>query len=175
MLNLVQSPGSGFSVGSSISWLGDKVTTWVNQQVDRKMVDAGNAFVVRAQSLAPVKTGTLRASIDYQVIGRTLTIIIGAPWGIFQEFGTRTIPPHPFIRPALNEINRIFGTDVEILFNRPGGSQWGGIFAHQGGFILPHNLTAKERAHVAKHLLPVSKKFHRGNVKRAKFRVRPFS
>ena len=175
MLSLVQSPGSGFGIGASLNWLGDKVVSWVDQQIDRRLNEAGAAVVARAQALAPVRTGFLRSQEDYQIIGRTLTIILGAPYDVFTEFGTRRMAPHPHIRPALQEMRRIFGTDVEILFNRPGGDQWGGIFAHGGELALPHGLSHREREHVRRHVLPVLKKYHRGNVKRAKVRIRKFS
>ena len=160
---------------SSLSWLGDKVMSWVDQQIDQRLNDAGAAWLARSQSLAPVRTGFLRSQEDDQVIGRTLTIILGANYDIFTEFGTRRQRPAPHIRPALQEMRRIFGTDVEILFNRPGGDQWGGIFAHGGELVLPHGLSHREHEHVRRHVLPVLKKYHRGNVKRAKVRIRKFS
>lgn len=165
MISLIQ---SGFQ------WLGDQVVQAVNRDIDLMLNQAGTLWLQRSQALAPVRTGRLRAEEDYQVADRTLVLIMGAPYDIFQEFGTRNIPPHPHVRPALNEMSRIFGTSVEMVFNRPGGSQWSGIHAHEGGFVLPHDLTPKQRAHVARHLLPVSKSLHRGNVRRAKFRVRRF-
>lgn len=172
MLNFVS---SGFGVGGAVSWLGNQVETWVNQQIDRKLNEAGAAWLARSRSLAPVRTGYLRSQEDYQIIGRTLTLIMGASYDIFTEFGTRRMMPMPHVRPALQEMKRIFGTDVELYFNRPGGSTWGGVYAHGGELALPHGLSRKERAHLAKHVLPVVKKFHRGNVRRAKIRVRPFS
>lgn len=173
MFNLVQSSG-GFSAGALINWLGAQVTSFVNRQVDQKLNQAGAAWRARSRSLAPVKTGDLVSKEDYQVANHTLILIMGSEHDIFVEFGTRHMRPQPHVRVALLDMNKVFGTTVELEFNRPGGSTWTGIHAHQGGFILPHNLTAKQRAHVATHLLPVSRRLHRGMVKRAKMRVRRF-
>ena len=161
-------------VTSTFQWLGDQVTGFVDRQVDQRLNAAGVAWLARSQALAPVKTGYLRSQEDYQVIGRTLTLIMGAPYDVFQEFGTRTLRPRPHVRPALLEMRRIFGTDVALEFNRPGGSQWGGIFASGADFVVPSNLTPKQREHVRQHLIPASAKLHRGAVKRAKMRVRRF-
>ncbi len=143
-------------------------------------------MVARAQALAPFKSGALRGSIRYEVsgggggvrlglgglytAGKTLIIEVGVPYGIFQEFGTRHIRPHPYIRPALNEIGRIFGAELGIQFNTP--TYGSPVYAHQAGFTHPKHLTNRQKAHIATHLLPASKRHFKGNVKRAKLHVR---
>jgi hypothetical protein len=169
-----------FGVTSTVQWLGAQVTGFVDRQLDQRLNQAGEAWLARSRALAPVKTGFLRSQEDYQVIGRTLTLIMGAPYDIFQEFGTRNIRPRPHIRPALLEMQRIFGTDVALEFNRPGASVWTGLYAHEGRFIEPSKiqprpLTHRQREHVRQHLMPVSKRLHKGAVKRAKMRVRRFT
>src|SRR6185437_198966 len=101
MLGLVQTT-------SSMIWNGSGVMAWVDRQIDMKMVQAGNAWKARSQALAPVKTGFLRSQEDFQVIGRTLTIIIGANYDLYTERGTRRMAPRPHIFPALQEMSRIF-------------------------------------------------------------------
>jgi hypothetical protein len=128
-----------------------------------------------SRSLAPVKTGELRAMEDYRVQGNELILIMGSGHDLFQEFGTRNIPPHPHVRPALNAISRIWGTNVVLDFNAPYISS--PVLHHKGSFIVPSGiqpkpLTAKQRHHVQNVLKPSAKGLHRGNVKRAKFRVR---
>ena len=158
-------------IDSTFTWLGDKVLQAITGDIERKLHTAGAAIRSRAYMLAPKKTGAMAASIDYRVVGSTLTIFVGAPYGMFQEFGTRSIRPHPDIRPALNELGRIFGSTIEMAFNTPVYAQ--PIIAHQAGFIVPKTLTPKQKAHVAAHLLPTSKRHYKGNVRRARLYARP--
>lgn len=161
------------SVSSAFTWLGDKVLSTVLGDLDRRMVDAGNRGLAVMHSLAPRKTGFLVAQETFQVADHTLIFIFGAPYDIFQEFGTRHIRPHPHIRPGLNAIGHTLGFNIEMDFNRPEMTgQW--IRAEGAGFILPSTLTRKQRQHVQRHLVPVSKWHHHGNVKKAGMRVRRF-
>ncbi len=162
------------SVTSTINWLGQKVLDGVLGDIDMRLRQGGEAWLAESRALAPVKSGRLRAEEGYRVENRTLILMMGAPYDIFQEFGTRTIRPHPHVRPAMAAIGRIFGGDIEMNFNTMATGMWTGIHAFEGGFVVPKNLTAKQRMHVQRHLLPVSKRLHRGNVKRAKMRVRRF-
>lgn len=179
---LVQTPGPR---GSSFKWLGQQVMGYVSQKVDDRLRATGERIVARAQQLAPVDTGALRSSIGYLVAGeglrRTLVIDVGMSYGIYQEFGTRNIPPHPFIRPALNELSRLWGIDVQMAFNHAGPRTWQGIhYSHTRktpGYVIPSSiqprpLNARQRAHVANRLQPSATRLHRGNVKRAKMVVR---
>lgn len=58
-----------------------------------------------AKQLAPVDTGRLRSSITWKLghDARGLYAEIGSnvEYAIFQELGTRFVPPHPYLRPAL--------------------------------------------------------------------------
>lgn len=162
--------GFSGSPGFSFQWLGSQVTGFVDRLVEQKLRASGAEWLAISRSLAPVDTGRLRAEEDFRVIGKTLTLIMGTPYDIFQEFGTRYIRPHPHVRPALNAIGRIWGTTIEMEFAAPQIAR--PIFAHKGGFVVPQELTPKQRHHVVTHLLPTSRRLHRGNVKRAKFRVR---
>lgn len=167
----------------AFEWFGDRISRYVNDRIDRSMHAMGEAVVARAQQLAPVRTGALRESIYYTVEyneggGRhVLHINAGAPYAVFQEFGTRNIPPHPFIRPALAEAGRAWGFDLAMDFASPGTQ---GLLASTGAGRRPgyaaasgsRPLTPKQIAHVEKHLIPGVKRWHRGNVKRARFHVR---
>jgi len=157
-------------IGSTFTWLGDRVIRAVTGDIERRLHTAGAAVRTRAYQLAPKKTGYLAASIDYRVVGSTLTIYVGAPYGMFREFGTRTSRPTPYIRPALNELSRIFGSTINMAFNTPVYAN--PVIAHQAGFVVPKTLTPKQRAHVAAHLLPASKRHYKGNVRRAKLYAR---
>lgn len=164
-------------------WLGNQVKAAVDGVIESRLARAGNLVVQRARQYAPVRTGALRASIAYSVTKDAagkwrLVISVGMPYGIYQEFGTRNIPPHPFIRPALNEIGRVFGGQVEMNFANPGGH---GLLASTGagrkpGYAASNHpsykpLTAKQIQHVQGKLIPGVKKYHTGNTKRARFTV----
>ena len=163
-------------------WFGDRITQYVNDRIDRSMHAMGEAVVARAQALAPVKTGALRNSIYYVVEyneggGRhVLHINVGMSYGIFQEFGTRNMMPHPFIRPAMAEVGRAWGFDLAMDFASPGTT---GLLASTGRGRKPgysaavgsRPFTARQASHVERHLIPGVKKWHRGNVKRARFHV----
>ena len=158
-------------------WLGDQVENVLRQNIDERLQAAGATWLSLSRSMAPKKTGFLAAEEGFTVANGVLTLVMGAPYDIFQEFGTRNIRPHPHVRPALNAISRILGSEVVMDFNTIGPSTWQGLHAHKGTFIKPSSiqprpLTRAQHEHVRKHLMPVSAALHRGNVKRAKFRVR---
>lgn len=176
-VGLVQS-GRGYS----FRWLGDQVRAFVGRTIEDRLFQAGERVVARARQLVPVDTGALRESIGYVVSGdglrRTLSIQVGMPYGIYQEFGTRNIPPRPYIRPALNELGRLWGIDVQMAFAHGGPSTWQGIYHTRGGryvvpsAIQPRPLTARQRAHVANVLQPSADRLHRGDTRRARMVVR---
>ena len=70
----------------------------------------------RAKALAPVDTGRLRSSITWE-LGRDeqgLVARIGSnvEYAAYQEFGTRTVPASPYLRPALDAVVRRGGGGV---------------------------------------------------------------
>ena len=171
------------------SWFGDaagKVKEWVHAKVEARLFVLGERIVSRAKQLAPVKTGALRDSIGFVVAYDdgggmpSLHVQVGEPYGVYQEFGTRNIPPHPFIRPALNEAGFMVGLDVNVGF--AGHANHHGLLATTGrtpgghaGFAMHHRntrpLSQKQLHHVETVLKPSIKAHHRGNVKRAKITV----
>lgn len=166
-------------ITSSFTWLGQRVSDALLGDIDMRLHQAGAAVIAEAQALAPVRTGALRSSINYRVENRTLVISVGQIYGVFQEYGTRTIPPHPFIRPALAAAGRVFGGSIEMEFNAMSSATWQGIYSVGSGFVVPSGiqprpLTQAQHRHVQQHLVPTSKRLHKGNVKRAKLRVRRF-
>jgi len=46
------------------------------------------------------RTGTLRASIASDVTAHAIVVASTDPAAVFQEEGTRTVPPRPFLAPA---------------------------------------------------------------------------
>lgn len=64
----------------------------------------GELIVERAETLAPKKTGFMASLIGFVVIPRGITIMGGADYTSFQEFGTRLIRAKYFITTAIEEI-----------------------------------------------------------------------
>lgn len=64
----------------------------------------------RAKQIAPVDTGRLRSSVEYEVgrDSRGLVARIGTDvtYAVYLEFGTRRMAPRPFLRPALQAAQR---------------------------------------------------------------------
>jgi len=61
-----------------------------------------------AKSNAPYLTGNLRRSIHIEPddsSGERVVVKVGTDveYARYQEFGTSTIPPHPYLRPALDQ------------------------------------------------------------------------
>lgn len=68
-------------------------------------LDAIGAVVAgKAQELAPVDTGALRADIRYEVAPDENAVYIGnteeIPYAKYQEFGTSKMKAHPYLKPA---------------------------------------------------------------------------
>lgn len=64
----------------------------------------------RAKQIAPVDTGRLRSSVEYEAgrDSRGLVARIGTDvtYAVYLEFGTRRMAPRPFLRPALQAAQR---------------------------------------------------------------------
>lgn len=105
---------------SLVRWNGPAVKAEVTDMVMGMLEQMGQAVRDEAVRLAPVRTGRLRDSIGYTIRRSDMTVSIhaDAPYSYFQEFGTRLIPAHPFLRPALlaarNWKNR--GVNTEMQF-----------------------------------------------------------
>lgn len=97
-------------------------------------------IVKDARTRAPVGTGTLRREIvarktsRAKASGKSAEVTIGptqdAFWGLFQEFGTRFHPPHPWLRPAfeaskraaLDKTGKSLGMKIEKAAEKLAGS-----------------------------------------------------
>lgn len=79
----------------------------------------------RAQENAPVKTGFLRASIQYTRDGpgevdaafRPLKVEAQADYSSFVEFGTSKMEAQPFLGPAADEVFPQILAEVDTAFN----------------------------------------------------------
>lgn len=68
-----------------------------------------------AKSLAPVDTGALKNSIGSDISALHAEIGPTVSYGIYQEFGTSRMAPHPFMGPALEQHTAAFLAAVEQL------------------------------------------------------------
>lgn len=90
----------------NIDYLLSSTTGPVGQEIQRRTIKGET----QSKRLAPWKTGRLRSSITHEVsrddrglYGRWGTNV---EYALFQEFGTRHMPAHPFLRPALMMVAR---------------------------------------------------------------------
>lgn len=73
----------------------------------------GADIKAEAQRLAPVDTGALRDSLDHEVAddanptGKALYVFSDLDYSVYQEMGTSNVPPHPYLRPALEKKRRL--------------------------------------------------------------------
>lgn len=80
--------------------------------VTKALERAGQVGEASAKRHAPVDTGNLRRSITHELgragINQYVRIGTNVEYAIFQEVGTRFHPAHPFLRPAVEDIRRLF-------------------------------------------------------------------
>lgn len=70
-----------------------------------------------AKALAPVDTGFLRNSIQVGSESYLVWFVkVGAEYAIFVEFGTVTMPAHPYFVPAIEQVRpRYIGQMQEVV------------------------------------------------------------
>jgi HK97 gp10 family phage protein len=73
------------------------------------MLSVGERVKAAAAAMAPVQTGTLKSSIQYDLSethGGDLMVIIGSNlrYAGFVEYGTSKMAAQPYLRPALDEV-----------------------------------------------------------------------
>ncbi len=155
-----------------ISFNGNEFLKGISDRIDQSANEIGKKVVQVAQTYVPVRTGYLRGSISYAYDNQShaISFVVGAPYGIFVEYGTRHSHAHPYLRPALNTVGTIYGfetsmqfaafeTDKELLV---GGSR----------YIGGKGLTAGQKRHVSENLKPKLLRHHIGNVSRAELKVK---
>lgn len=90
----------------------------IDRALEKKMRAAGEEAVRVAKDLVAVDTGQLQASIGYvyRQTDKTLQVYADQSYAIFQEFGTARMKAHPYLRPALNAVGRVWGASTEMHF-----------------------------------------------------------
>lgn len=156
------------------NWDAAAVIDDVHARIAANMLEMADRVVSLAESFAPKKTTRLAQSIGYDWNYQDLTIVftVGVDYGIFQEYGTRNMPPHPYLRPAINLVGPIYGFHVEMVFvNTPEYNQ--PVLAVGSRFATPPTLSAKQEARVRENEAYSKKYYHsRGNVHRARLHAR---
>ncbi len=151
----------------------------ISDSIDKQAHMIGTHVIAEAFMLAPVKTGELRRGLTYLYdnMNHTISFIVRAPYGLFQEYGTRFMRPHPYLRPALNKVlgrtGGIYGFETTMEFRNTIQTDRK-LLAQGPDFQMHKSLTDKQKAHVRKHLKPISKKYFKGgksNVGRARLKV----
>jgi HK97 gp10 family phage protein len=150
---------------STFNWNGPAVQAQVMARVNQELQAMGTFLVSHMQAMAPVDTGYLRSAI-YDVLDpvvHTLTVYSPAFYSIYQEFGTRFIRPHPYIRPAILEALKHWQFAKVELILRPPMQKSEPLIATRSGFRLPKHqkLTEKQKEHVKKYLVPKSRGYAR--------------
>ncbi len=155
-----------------IEWNGQQVLDGVSQRIDESAHVIGRQVVQIAERYAPKRTGRLATSISYAYdnVTHSISFIVGAPYGIFVEYGTRHSHAHPYLRPALNTVGTIYGFQTEMSFQNTIQTDTK-LLAHGPSFQMHKSLTDRQKAHVRQNLKPVSERHHVGNVSRAKLSV----
>lgn len=156
------------------NWDSAKVEQVIHDRLRVQMLQMADRVVQLAESFAPRKTGRLATSIGYDWNDAELTVVftVGASYGIFQEYGTRNMPPHAYLRPAINQVGPIYGFNVEMAFlNTPEYSQ--PVLAVGNTFSIPKTLSHRQRARVKENRLKSEHYYHsQGNVHRARMHAR---
>lgn len=94
------------------AFLGDQAKL---SAVRKAVMKNGARLQSRAMHNAPVKTGFLRRSIGLEIADNGLTAIVEptASYAPYQEYGTRFMQAHPFVRPALASTEPEFERDIK--------------------------------------------------------------
>lgn len=90
------------------------ISATIRPTVSAEVKKAGLAIQARAQSMAPVKTGTLRRSITTQ-FPTDLSAVVGPSvrYGLYVEMGTRRMGARPYLRPAAEVVLPGFAAAVK--------------------------------------------------------------
>ncbi len=87
------------------------ITFILDPAIADRMESTGTAMVGIAQSIVPVKTGVLKASIAYRYdrMARRLEVFAATPYANWVECGNRRQSPQPYLRPSLRAVAPSWG------------------------------------------------------------------
>jgi HK97 gp10 family phage protein len=145
----------------------------VHRRITDEMQQRAKVVVSIAERYAPKQTGRLATSIGftYDDASMTVTFIVGAPYGLFVEYGTRHMAPQPYLRPAINTYFEAYGFNTAMEFQNviPTDRK---LLARGAGFEAHRSLTPRQIEHIKTKLKSASERHHIGQVGRSKLIVR---
>jgi HK97 gp10 family phage protein len=77
----------------------------LNKIYDKYLNKVGEKIKLDAQQRCPIRTGTLKDSIKYDVDGKELIISANTDYAIYVELGTRKQQAQPYLKPAARNKN----------------------------------------------------------------------
>lgn len=101
-----------------IAELDKKLARSIKKQAVRSIVKKnGAALQKKAQKNAPVDTGTLERSIGLEIKDDGMTAVVEptAEYAAYVEYGTRFMKAQPYLKPAFEEQQRKFESDMKDL------------------------------------------------------------
>lgn len=82
----------------------DSIMRHMDYNTDQMLNQIAQRVTSWAKIYAPVLTGALRSSIDFEKISGTLYHVAdGVAYGIYQELGTSRMTGQPFMTPAVEQ------------------------------------------------------------------------
>lgn len=90
----------------------------VRSNAHREAYNFARAVEAGSKRRVHVITGRLRKSIHrVRISPGHHKVIVGAYYGVYEEYGTRYRPPHPFFRPAVVAAKAEFERKMRRVFN----------------------------------------------------------
>lgn len=87
------------------------------RNADQLAQDYADDVVSGSRRRVHVITGYLRSTIERQRLGYArYRAYVGAHYGIYEEYGTRYRPPHPYFRPSVVAARAQFRRNARRLF-----------------------------------------------------------
>lgn len=90
---------------------------------DRKLLKAilgkiASDITAHARTIAPIDTGLLRNSINFEVKDEMAIVFVGAEYGIYVEFGTARMSARPYLGPAVEAVIPRIGGEMRREFSK---------------------------------------------------------
>lgn len=95
----------------------DNLVKTVTSNANRLAYNFAQTTEASAKRRVHVITGTLRNSIKrYKIDVGHHKVVVEAHYGVYEEYGTRYRPPHPFFRPAVEDARAKYNIEKRRIF-----------------------------------------------------------